>query len=150
MQVSRKFLLSGLLLSFATGLGLMWFVCSGSHTPAPVGGELLASVTSPDQAYVAKVQRPAIDGMGATISQPYQVWVEGRSGSPQRVFEADKTDGVKIRWVAGLELEVCYADAQISTFRNRFVEVDRSGAVTAVRTAEVLLRRVPRLAECPP
>ena len=66
------------------------------------------------------------------------------------MLEADKTDEIKIKWLGTRLLEVCYSEAQISTFRNRFIDVDRTGGVTQVQTVEVMLRRVGRLDECRP
>ena len=64
------------------------------------------------------------------------------------MLEVDKTNEIKVKWLGVRLLEVCYEDAQISTFRNRFVEFDRTGSETLVQTVEVRLRRVERIDEC--
>lgn len=114
----------------------------------PAVGAQAISVVSPDKAYTAKVWLPSLGGFGATISQPHQVWIEGKSGQSRLMLEVDKTNEIKVKWLVVRLLEVCCEDAQISTFRNRFVEIDRTGSETLVQTVEVRLRRVERIDEC--
>lgn len=128
----------------------MWVVKSFDrerHATAQSPGRQAAAVASPDKEYVAKIWLPDLDGLGATISQPHQVWVEGKRGS-RLILEADKTDEIRLRWQSARQLEICYADAQIHRFSNRFVDVDRSGSITEAQTVEATLRRVKQLDEC--
>jgi hypothetical protein len=140
------------LVAFVAGLAAMWLASSlaRDHRTSSLAGDAkeTAAAASPDQRYVARVILPDLDGLGATISQPIQVWVESKGGNARLMFEADKTDGVRLSWKAAQQLEVCYSDAQINRFSNRFVEVTRSGDVPQVVALEVILRRVKLLDEC--
>ncbi len=153
MEASKTKVGAALLLAFIAGLGVMWLtVDSGRDGRARerVAGKQVTLMVSPDKAYTAKIWLPGLDGLGATISQPHQVWIQSQAGESRLMLEADKTDQIKVRWLGARLLEVCYGDAQINTFHNRFIDVDRTGPVTQVQTVEVALRRVARLDECGP
>lgn len=138
-------------IAFVVGLMAMWMVGNlrrdGDLTELKAGTQVAAAL-SPDNVYEAKVWLQSLDGLGATISQPHQVWIGRKSGGSRLVLEADKTDGIRISWRTGRILEICYADAQISRFTNRFVDVDRSRGVTQAETIEITLRREQRLDQC--
>lgn len=141
------------LLAFIAGLGAMRMAMEinrDNRASEPAPGKQMASAASTDKAYTAKVWLPDLGGLGATVSQPHQVWIQNKANESRLMLEADKTDAVKIKWLAERLLEVCYSDAQISTFRNRFVDVDRTGSTTQVKIVEVTLRRVARFDECKP
>ncbi len=113
------------------------------------GKEFIVKI-SPDGAYRAFVWLPELGGLGATVSQPMQVWLQGHKAGAERklVFEADKTDGVHLTWNQTSELEICYDEAQILQFSNRYIVVDRSNGVPEERTVEVVLKRVSKLSDC--
>jgi hypothetical protein len=146
----------GLLLSvaaaFGAGLVTMWLFLSSAREramtePSPQGSQTL-TVNSTDSRYRAAVVLPSLDGLGATISQPHQVWISASDGGSRLMLEADKTDGIHIQWKTAHQLEICYRDAQIHKFSNRFVDILRDGELPKVRMLEVVLRRVQRLDEC--
>lgn len=140
-----------ILLSFISGLIFAWFynsVNQDSRSSEPAKGNQAALVISPDKSYIAKIWLPELGGLGATMSQPYQVWVESKAGASRLMLIADKTDGIKLKWLGIALLEICYKDAQINTFQNRFVDIDRTGSETLIKTVEVRLRRVERMEEC--
>ena len=111
-------------------------------------GHIDSRAVSPDGIVEAVVMLPKLDGFGATISQPYQVFLRSlRPGVKKElvVFEADKTDGLHIRW-RGAQLVICYSDAQILWFRNRF---DTFGQDSLnVSEIEVILNKVTKLEDC--
>lgn len=86
-------------------------------------------------------------GLGATISQPYQVWIENkRLDSKALVVEAYKTDGFRLAWANANTLEVCYADARIYKFLNG-VDLATGDSPETV-SVEIVLRRVQDLHSC--
>lgn len=116
----------------------------------PREGEQVAVERSPDQAYTARVLLPELDGMGATISQPYQVWIENKRNETRWVLKASRTAEIRIKWLSARELEICYNDAQIARFRSRYIDIDRSASgEIRDQTVEVTLRHVKQLDECP-
>jgi hypothetical protein len=136
--------------AFIAGFSAAWLAMGFSHdsqAKKPTG-QPVAIVISPDKAYMARIWLPTLDGLGATISQTHQVWLEGRSGESRMMLVADKTDQIKLKWLAARLLEVCYSDAQISGFRNRFVDINRTDSETLIQTVEVWLRRVERINDC--
>lgn len=74
--------------------------------------------------------------------------MQGLAGEKQKslIFEADKTDGIRLRWRAATELEICYAQAQITHFRNFFVIVERLSP--QIYQVEIILRKAPKLDDC--
>lgn len=127
---------------------LMVLVSCGNSTQTLTEGREFDSQTSPDGLMKAVVWLPGLGGLGATVSQPYQVWIQKLQGGEQKVliFEADKTDGIGIRWKTQNELEVCYAQAQIVHFRNVFVVAERDSP--EIYKVEIMLRRVSKLSDC--
>jgi hypothetical protein len=115
----------------------------------PGEGVELASATEPGGAVRAFAWLPALGGIGATVSQPYQVWMQSPHGEPHNkmIFEADHTDGVRLSWKGPRALEICYGPAQINRFVNYYYVApdEHTGAADKV---EVRLRRVDRLADC--
>jgi hypothetical protein len=121
--------------------------CGSRADRLPTGHEAAAQL-SPDGLSRAFVWVPELGGLGATVSQPYQVWLQSQRGEKQQtlIFEADKTDGVRLAWKSPGELEVCYGPSQIARFRNFFVVADRDSP--QIYRVEVLLRRVQKLSDC--
>ncbi len=119
--------------------------CGSEHLP---NGHEIASQPSPDGFSRAFVWSPEPGGLGATVSQSYQVWMESFKGGKQEVliFEADKTDGVRVTWKTPSELEVCYGPSQVDHFRNFFVIAQRD--FPQIYKVEILLRRVQKLDDC--
>ena len=153
MGWSKKCTIGSVLCAFVAGFVTSWLVSVSTReqrATTPEQGKEVASTLSPDRIYRAKVWLPELGGLGATISQPYQVWLENInvSGESRLVFEADKTDEIRVKWSAPLELEICYGSAQIHRFSNRFVSVDRTTGMAEARTVEVVLRKVKRLNDC--
>ena len=121
--------------------------CKGGRDELPAGHQVDGKV-SPDGLSRAFVWVPGLAGLGATVSQPYQVWLESsnRKGYRALVLEADKTDGVRLKWRGANELEICYGPSQISSFRNFFVFAEQS--VPVLYKVEIFLRRVNQLNDC--
>lgn len=121
--------------------------CDRSESPVPPGSEVFSAL-SPDGAFRAKVWIPKLSGgLGATISQSYQVWIQETSGTDkQLVLEGNKSDGFRLLWTSGGNLEICYADAQVYKFKNKYVVASETSR--DVRIVEVVLRRVPDLRQC--
>jgi hypothetical protein len=122
--------------------------CGSRADKLPDGHELAAQV-SPDRLSRAFVWGPELGGgLGATVSQPYQVWLQSQQGEKQRalILEADKTDGVRLAWKSPGELEICYGPSQIIRFRNFFVVAERDSP--QIYKVEILLRRVSKLGDC--
>jgi hypothetical protein len=125
----------------------------------PEKGIEIASALSPDQTFKAIVWLPTLEGgLGATVSQPYQVWLEvvrkKRDGKTKSslVFSADKSSPMHIRWISKSELEICYVEAQIFHFYNLFNDIvglpsnDETNRITT--KGEVVLRKVKRIDDC--
>jgi hypothetical protein len=125
-------------------------VTSGCHgTENMPKGHEIASASSPDGASKAFVWFPELSGLGATVSQPYQVWVQYLRGSKDRrlVFEADRTDGVRLTWKDIGTLEICYAPpSHIYRFLNFFEYAEEKSP--GLYQVEILLRKVPKLGDC--
>lgn len=122
--------------------------CGGRPTIPPAGSEVEAAI-SRDGSIRAYVLVPeASGGLGATISRPYQIWLQSLriENAQGLVLTADKTDGLRISWTSRGQLEVCYATAQITRFWNRFTVVEAKSLAT--QTIEVVLRRVDTLEDC--
>jgi hypothetical protein len=109
-------------------------------------GRVVAVQTAPDGLSKAFVWLPELGGLGATVSQPYQVWMQ--KGEKQRalIFEADKTDGVRLAWKSPSELAVCYQHAQITHFINFFVVAEQDS--WQIYEVEIVLRKVQKLSDC--
>ena len=153
MRWVRKSTIGFVLCAFAAGFTTSWLTSISTREQRATTqekGKEVASLPSPDGIYQAKVWLPELGELGATISQPHQVWLESKkvSGESKLVFEADKTDEIRVKWNTPLELEICYSGAQISRFKNRFVSVDRTSGMAEARTVEVVLRKVKRPIDC--
>jgi hypothetical protein len=122
----------------------------GNRDDKPAKGQEGLSKAAPDGASRAFVWLPQLGGLGATVSQPYQVWIQSLRGDKdtQLVFEADKTDGVQLGWNGPTELEICYIAAQITRFRNFFVLAAENSP--QIYRVEIVLRKVPKLDDCHP
>lgn len=149
----KKSTIGFVLCAFAGGFITSWLVSISTReqrATTPEQGKEVSSLLSPDRIYRAKVWLPELGGLGATVSQPHQVWLENIkvSGESRLVFEADKTDEIRVKWNTPLELEICYSGAQIYRFNNRFVSVDRTSGMVEARTVEVVLRKAKRLIDC--
>jgi hypothetical protein len=109
-------------------------------------GSAVAIQTAPDELSKAFVWLPELGGLGATVSQPYQVWMQ--KGEKQRalIFEADKTDGIRLTWKSSSELEICYKQAQITHFLNFFVVAEQDSS--QIYQVEIVLRKVQKLSDC--
>jgi hypothetical protein len=92
---------------------------------------------------------PELGGLGATVSQPYQVWMESLHGEPhaKMIFEADHTGGLRLSWYGPRDLEICYGPAQVNRFLNYYY-VSPSEHTGTQDKVEVRLRRVEKLAQC--
>jgi hypothetical protein len=115
----------------------------------PKGREML-SRAAPDSASRAFVWLPELSGaLGATVSQPYQVWIQSLQGGrdTRLVLVADKTHGFHLGWTAPTQLEICYADAQILQFQNFFIVATEDSPT--IYSVEIVLKKVSRLDECP-
>jgi hypothetical protein len=136
------------------GFGL-WLVtvlvgCGYGSEKIPKGHEIAAE-TSPDGYSRAFVWFPKLSGLlGATVSQPYQVWIQYLQGNREQrlIFKADRTEGVKLTWKGPRELEICYGPARISEFRNFFDYAEQGWQPRQLYQVEIVLRRVGKLAEC--
>ncbi len=134
-------------LQVAIAIAVVATGCSSSPESPPNGQEA-QSLIGPDGDTRAFVWIPTLSGgLGATVSQPYQAWLESkRFASKTLVVEAYKTDGLHIAWAAGNILEVCYADARIYKFLNGVdFAAEESPEIVSV---EIVLRRVKNLHAC--
>lgn len=123
--------------------------CSNIKGKFRSGHELVAKL-APDGKTKAFIWLPELGPLGATISQPYQIWMERLDGDKSRslVFEADKTDGVGLKWKASDELCICYVQAQITRFKNFYVAVERKSEKIKIYKVGILLKNVSNLTEC--
>lgn len=131
----------------ATAIAIVLMGCSSSGE-SPPDGQQVQSLVSPDGVTRAFVWIPKLSGgLGATVSQPYQVWLENkRFASKELVVEAYKTDGFHIAWATANTLEVCYSDARIYKFLNGVdFAIEKSPEIVSV---EIVLRRVQNLRAC--
>ena len=128
-------------------------VSCGGTSGEPAKGRQLDSATAPDGEGRAFVWLPELGGfLGATQSQPFEVWIQYlKSRKPQSlVFKAIHTAGVRLKWVDARTLEICYGVSHISYMRNYFdyAEEDWQQHGKSMYSVEVLLKRVPQLADC--
>lgn len=124
------------------------FIVSCNNTEKIPDGREIASKTAPDNFGRAFVWAPDLDGLGATISQPYQVRLQSLKIGNQNslILEADKTDGVNLVWKEPRQLEICYTQARIVFFQNFFVDAERD--YPGVYEVEIVLRKVSNLGDC--
>lgn len=111
-------------------------------------GNEVSSQVAPDRFSRAFVWTAETDGLGATISQPYQVWMQSLQGKSQEtlILESDKTDGLKLAWAGVDMLEICYAQAQITYFRNFFVVAEQNSS--QIYKVEIILKKVKNFNDC--
>lgn len=110
----------------------------------PSAGVAVSEKVSPNGISKAFVWAPQQGGLGATVSQPLQVWIN--HGGRGMVFEGDKSNGLRIRWLSDSTLEICYSRMQITKFRNEFVDVNEGSP--EIYSIEVVLRKVESLDSC--
>lgn len=136
-------------LAFFTGLITMWIVSIAqreNEATSLMSGREKISRAAPNSSVVAFVWLPDISG-SIMVSQPYQVWIESKKPTEKRlVLEADKTDSISLAWRGSSLLEICYSDAQITQFKNRFVAIEQD--FPEVREVEIVLRKVQRVSDC--
>lgn len=147
--ISNK--LSDRLRFFACNLllaGIFSFLCGcGDRVTSLQEGAEIFSTSTNDGGFRSFIWKP--ESGGATVSQSYEVWVEGAQFETNRkelMLSADKTDGIKITWLSNSSLEICYSQAQINRFRNTFLNYnnDSRGAFEI----EITLKKVSSLTEC--
>jgi len=64
------------------------------------------------------------------------------------VFQAIRTEGVRLAWRAPRELEICYkSGAHIGHFNNFFVVAEEHSR--EIYSVEITLRKVHKLSDCP-
>ncbi len=113
-------------------------------------GETVEVRISPDEKVRAFVWMPKLTGeLGATVSQPYQVWIEFKDDQVKKLMlEGDKTSPFKIHWINSEQLQICYSNAKIYKFRNRYAIASEHSE--DIHEVEVILHRVGDLKECTP
>lgn len=138
-----------IVVAFLVGLVTMWIVSIAqreNEATSLMSGREQTRQAAPNSSVVAFVWLPDISG-SVMVSQPYQVWIESKQPSKKRrVLEADKTDSISLAWRGSGLLEICYSDAQITQFKNRFVAVEQG--LPQVREVEIVLRKVQKVSDC--
>lgn len=121
--------------------------CGYGPEAIPKGREIGTAI-APDGYSRAFVWYPDLTGLGATVSQPYQVWIQYLRGDGQRklIFEAEETNGVKLTWRTTRQLEICYGPSHIYKFLSFFEYGERHSQQTY--EVEVVLRKMEKLADC--
>lgn len=145
MKLKRWYVLILLLLvlPFVTWVGTLLFQ-EYTDSSMPTGEEKMRQV-SRDGLHVAILLLPRKDGaMGATISQPYQVWIQALIGAQEKrvILRADRTNWIAFSWLSNSMLLVCYKDAQVNFFRNNFVIASKVSDTVVLDKVEVELRKV--------
>lgn len=88
-------------------------------------------------------------GFGATLSQPYQVYlrpVDPSLEGEKVVLGFTRSNGARIRWEKD-RLIICYDEAAITTFYNKY---DLGGTDRKiVESVEVVLERREKIDQCP-
>lgn len=121
--------------------------CSNALESLPEGqqAQVIASSDKTTRAFVWIPKQSG--GLGATVSQPYQVWIENEKfGQKRLMLEASKTDGLRLVWISDSILEVCYSDAQIFRFLNKFDFVVQGSH--EMKSVEIILRKAASLDAC--
>lgn len=106
---------------------------------------------SPNGSNEAIARLPVLDGLGATIAQPFEISVlrVGEKSSEEVVLVADKTEWLAVVWLDDQRLIVCYRDAKIRQFRNYWQFVERAGeAGPRLDEVEIILTKVSNRDEC--
>ncbi len=132
---------------FSIWLLILLIGCDNQVQKLPEGHEA-TSQTAPDSFSRAFIWTPELGGLGVTVSQPYQVWIQRLQGDKQEtlIMESDKTNGLKLTWVGQNVLEICYERAQITHFRNFFVVAEQN--YPRIYKVEIVLRKVDKLSDC--
>jgi hypothetical protein len=128
---------------------LLMMVGCGYRPEALPRGREIASETAPDGLSRAFVWIPDESSfLGATNSQPFQVWIRYLKGSqPQQVLlKAEVTDGVRLSWISQSVLEICYGSSHIYYFHNYYDYGEQHSQ--QLYEVEVFLKRVPKLSDC--
>ena len=130
------------------GLVISGFLSACSGEKKVPDGQEEFTLTAPDSQSRAFVWIPELGGLGATVSNRYQVWLQnlGADSRVALVFEADKTSGIRIGWRDKRVLVICYVQAQIVHFHNFFVVAER--AKDDIYRVEVILKKVSNLDAC--
>ena len=114
-------------------------------------GTVLQQLHAPNgmmEAYVSKV-KTGERGYSGTSARPFQVFINNyRSSSVHGavVLAAQRTDGLRVGWVDDHRLIICYADADIFYFKNRYAFARKNEP--PLDTVEIILRRVNNLEQC--
>jgi hypothetical protein len=110
-------------------LGTLVSICACSPDPSKFrAGKDLVKLDSPDGQVEAVLRAVDISGTDM-VSQPYQValfYLKDAAVEPHMVLLADRTNGLMLKWVGPRLLRICYDDAEILDFNNRFVPFDSS------------------------
>jgi hypothetical protein len=108
------------------------------------------SKPSADRRLIASVFTPDIQGLGATISQPLQVWIRDNSvqNSMRLVLSATRAPFLALRWKDNSTLEVCFEKANIDEFTNSYFSTDRDTKKNVDVTVEIILKRVRDRVDC--
>lgn len=113
-------------------------------------GKVILMQRAPDGAHEAIVWTPELEGLGATVSQPYEVYIR-RKGIPTSeaiVLVADKTDWIALSWWNNKTLLVCYSDAKIRQFSNIWQFIEHQNNEPSLDEIEIILARVKNKADC--
>lgn len=124
------------------------FVGCGDSSNSLTRGKEVSSAVAPDARSRAFVWYPQQSGLGATNSQPFEVWIKYASGDDKlrRVFSAERTAGVRLKWIDPRTLEICYGPSYVLKFENFFDHGEQHSQ--DLYHVEILLRRVSKLTEC--
>lgn len=137
-----------ILLCFLASATPTMFGCGYATENLPKGREI-SSEQSPDGFSRAFIWEPKTSGfLGATTSQPYQVWIQylGASKPEAMLLKADSTDGVRLKWSAPRVLVICYGPTNIYYLRNIFDYGEQNSQ--QLYRVEVILKRVEKLRDC--
>jgi hypothetical protein len=122
----------------------------GNRFEKVLEGRVLASSVSPSGKMEARYVLPDLGpGLGATISQPYQVQLRSlhpEAGETMLIMGGDQTSGLRLKW-RNNDLEICYSEARILRFRNKFDIFSRDHK-TQLDELEIVLHKVNKLDEC--
>lgn len=138
-------------LVFLAGLATMWIVSFAQRENRLVSlrdGYEQIRLIAPDDSNMAFVWVPKLGPLGATMSQPYQVWIARQHSAKEKRMILEADDWVLLAWHGPALLEICYSEAQIGQFHNRFVAVDRSDELPKFFEVEIILKKVSNQDDC--
>lgn len=121
----------------------------GEHADRLQNGIESASRPAPDGLSRAFIWVPKTsDTVGATNSQPYEVWMQYSKDDkqPSLVLRADATDGLIVAWKTPQQIEICYGPSHIYYFNNLFDRADQFAR--QLYRVEIVLRRVQAISDC--